>query len=407
MRITEVKVIVTSPQGEMPYYKGVPYRGNYVFVKIVTDNGLYGIGEASLGGRTLIVAETIRKRLAPKLLGADPDRIEDVWQAIFRGVYWRDGPILMSALGGIDMALWDLKGKHLGVPVYSLLGGKTREKLRVYLTSYGTTFEEVLESCQRLMREGCTAIKVGVYYVRFKEIQKYSKYIWEPEPYLRVMPRLFKYLRENIGEEIDLIHDVHERINPIQACRLAKELEPYRLFFLEDPIRPEHKESLRLLRSHTSIPIAVGEHYFTVWDCLPLITEQLVDFLRVDPVHYGGITPTKKLSAIAEPYYIDMAFHGPPDISPVAYAASAHVNLSIPNFGIQEWFPSWPELDEIVKGGPKYEDGYLIVPEEPGLGVDIDEEAAKEHPYEERREAIPARDVLPVLRRLDGSVTDW
>jgi len=384
VKISDVKTIVTCP------------GRNYVLVKIVTDEGLYGVGDATLNGRELAVATALEEHIGSLIIGKDSDRIEDIWQHIFRGTYWRGGPVLMTALAGIDMALWDLKGKRAGLPVYSLLGGKTREKVRVYMHPHGRTFDEVLASCRKVMEIGCTALRVSV------DVPGLPPGMWDPKPYLATTPKLMAYLRENLGDEVDLLHDVHERLNPVQACQLAKDLEPYKLFFLEDPLRPEHKESFRLLRRHTSTPLAMGELYFSKWDCLPLITEQLVDFIRVDISHVGGITEARKIAAIAEPYYVDTAFHGPGDISPIAHAANVHVDISIPNFGIQEYVfleRAFPEVKKVFSGGPEYRDGYIIAPEKPGLGVDVDEEAAKAYEYK--------RAYLPTLRRLDGSVTDW
>jgi len=384
LKITDVKTIVTCP------------RRNYVIVKILTDEGTYGLGDATLNGRELAVAEALRKHIAPLLIGKNPDRIEDIWQYIFRGTYWRGGPVLMTALSGVDMALWDIKGKRAGLPVYSLLGGKTREKVRVYMHVHGKDFEEALEKCRGLIKTGCTALRVSV------DMPDLPPGRWEPKRYLAILPKFISYLRDNLGDDVDLLHDVHERVNPIQACQLARELEPYKMFFLEDPVRPEYKETFRLIRQHTSIPLAMGELYFTKWDCLPLITEQLIDFIRVDLVHVGGITEAKKIAAIAEPYYVETAFHGPGDISPIAHAANVHVDMSIPNFGIQEFVDlekTFPQIKEVFKGGPEYKNGHVTVKEEPGLGVDIDEDAAEKYPYKQS--------FLPTLRRLDGSVTDW
>lgn len=384
LKITEVKTIVTCP------------GRNYVLVKIVTDEGIYGVGDATLNGRELAVAEALREHIGPWLIGKNSDNIEDIWQEIFRGTYWRGGPVLMTALSAVDMALWDLKGKRAGLPVYSLLGGRARNKVRVYMHVHGGNFEEVLEKCRRLLREGCSALRVSV------NVQDLPKGVWEPRSYLTVLPRLMAYLRENLGEKVDLLHDVHERLSPGQACQLARTLEPYKLFFLEDPVRPEHKESLRLIRQHTSTLLAAGEHYFTKWDCLPLIAEQLIDFIRVDLCHVGGITEGRKIAVLAEPYYVKTAFHGPSDISPVGHAANVHLDTATPNFGIQEYVKLetvLPQTKEVFKGGPVYNAGYVTVPEKPGLGVDIDEEAAERFPYRRR--------YLPALRHTDGSVADW
>jgi mannonate dehydratase len=223
--------------------------------------------------------------------------------------------------------------------------------------------------------------------------------LWESSPYLATIPKLFAHLRDKLGDSVELLHDVHERLSPVEAARLARELEPYHLFFLEDPLRPEHKESFRLLRNHTTTPIAMGELFHTKWECLPLITEQLIDYIRCDLGHIGGLTEAKKIAAIAEPYGVKTAWHGPGDIAPVVHAANVHLDLAIPNFGVQEmvFFPD--PVREVMPGGPRYEDGYLVVDDTPGLGCDINEEAAKQHPYQ--------RSYLPVVRRMDGSVHDW
>jgi mannonate dehydratase len=398
MKITEVRTIVTCP------------GRNYVLLKILTDAGVYGVGDATLNGRELSVAETLKEHIGPWLVGKDPRRIEDIWQELFRGTYWRGGPVLQTALAGVDMALWDIKGKLANLPCYELFGGKCREKVRIYSHCGGNSFEEALDSARRLMERGVTVLRIhcGVPGSGGKpdfdwmgdEARKVASF-WDPAAYCRTMPKFFAFLRENLGEEIDFCHDVHERINPIQACKLAKDLEGFRLFFLEDPLRPEHKESFRLLRQHSATPIAMGEVFHTPWEYLTLVTEQLIDFVRLDVDHFGGITPARKMAAIAEPYQIDMAFHGPGDICPITHAANVHIDLSIPNFGVQEWtmrFP--PELSGVVIGGPTYDGaGYVTVDDTPGLGVDIVEEAAAKYPYQRR--------FIPTLRKADGSVTDW
>jgi len=405
MRITNVKTIVTCP------------GRNYVLVKIETDEGVYGVGDATLNGRELAVATTLSEHLSPLLIGRDPDRVEDTWQDIFRGTYWRGGPVLMTALAGIDMALWDIKGKVAGRPVYSLLGGRTRDGALCYTHAAGDTFEEVEENVRRFMEEGFKVVRVqvaiqglvGTYGAgagmgaqapigaRGESLPQVER--WEPSPYLRTIPRLFEHLRSRLGFDVELFHDVHERLTPIEAARLGKELEPYRLFFLEDPLRPEHKESFRIIRQHTVTPIAMGELFNTKWDALPLITEQLIDFIRCDLAHIGGITEARKIAAIAEAYYVRTAWHGPGDISPIAHAANVHLDLAIPNFGVQEMVRFPDEVREVIPGGPQFRDGYLVVEDTPGLGCDINEEAARRYPYQ--------RAYLPVVRRFDGSVHDW
>ena len=397
MKITNIKVLVTCP------------GRNYVLVKIETDEGLYGWGDATLNGRELAVASALEDHIAPLLIGRDPDRIEDTWQMLFRGTYWRGGPVLMTALAGIDLALWDIKGKRAGLPVYSLLGGRTREGALAYAHCGGESFDDVAESILNRMAQGFKVLRaqcaipgnIGTYGMGVKgTVRKDMPFVeqWEPSPYLRTIPRMFEHLRKTLGEEVELLHDVHERLNPVQAARLARELEPYNLFFLEDPLRPEHKESFRLIRQHTTIPIAMGELFHSRWEALPLITEQLIDFIRCDIGHIGGLTEARKIAAIAETYNVATAWHGPPDIAPITHAANVHLDIAIPNFGIQE-MTFFPEVtEEVIPGGPYLEDGYLKVTDAPGLGTDVNEAAAK-YPYQ--------RAYLPMVRRLDGSVHDW
>lgn len=414
MRITEVRVVVTCP------------GRNYVLVKILTDEpGLYGVGDATLNGRELAVAAALQEHLAPLLLGRDPDRIEDIWQSLFRGAYWRGGPVLMTALAGIDTALWDIKGKRAGLPVYSLLGGKTREGALAYTHASGRDPVEVEDSVRHALARGFKVVRAQVampgssstYGAGGPAEAAVARWpageigpwgdggpmpyveIWEPAPYLRTIPKLFAHLRDKLGESVELFHDTHERLTPIQAARLARELEPFRLFFLEDPLRPEHKESFRLIRQHSITPIAMGELFHTKWECLPLLAEQLIDFIRCDLGHIGGITEARKIAAVAECYHIQTAWHGPGDIAPPTHAANVHLDIALPNFGVQEmvFFPE--AVHEVMPGAPAFQNGALYVSDAPGLGVDLNEEAAAKYPYE--------RSYLPVVRRADGAVMDW
>jgi mannonate dehydratase len=401
MKITDIKVIVTSPSR------------NFVLVKIFTDEpGLYGVGDATLNGRELAVAALINDHLKPLLIGKDPDQIEDIWQYIQRGSYWRNGPVLMTGLAGIDIALWDIKGKRAGLPLYSLLGGKCRNGVLCYTHSSGEDIAEATDSVADRIEKGFKVVRsqVGIkgaglkgsYGIRYSHLNRSGlpeEQVWEPGPYLRIIPKLFEHLRVTFGEEIELLHDAHERCTPIEAGRLLKELEPYHLFYLEDPIRPEHKESFRRFRNYSTTPIAMGELFSSKWDCLTLITEQLVDFVRCTVTHIGGITEAKKLAAIAEPYQVKMAFQGPPDISPIAHAANVHLDLAIPNFGVQEWTFHDDPVHEVISGAPVFVDGYLKVGDAPGLGCDINEKLAQKYPYR--------RAYLPTCRRMDGSVQDW
>lgn len=426
MRIQNVRTFVTCP------------GRNYVVVRIETDEpGLYGVGDATLNGRELAVEAALREHIAPLLIGRDPDAIEDIWQMLYRGAYWRGGPVLMTALAGIDLALWDIKGKRAGMPVYSLLGGRTRCGALAYTHAGGKDAVEVEDHARQAMERGFKVVRAqvaipgcaGTYGVGGAAEAASATWPdptsvvkarsgsdggpppwgdggpmpfverWEPAAYLRAIPRLFHHLRSTLGDEIALFHDVHERLTPIQAARLASELEPYHLLFLEDCLRPEMREGFRLIRQHTVTPLGMGELYTNRWECLSLITEQLIDFIRCDIGHIGGITEARKIAAIAETYSVQTAWHGPGDIGPPTHAANVHVDISSPNFGVQEMVFFNDAVHELFPGAPRFVDGYLDVEETPGLGVDFNEKAAAKHPYR--------RAYLPITRRQDGSMHDW
>jgi mannonate dehydratase len=408
LKITDVRVIVTCP------------ARNYVLVKILTSEpGLYGVGDATLNGRELAVATDLEKHLAPLLIGRDPEAIEDTWQYLYRGPYWRGGPVQMTALTGVDLALWDIKGKRAGMPVYQLLGGRTRVGALAYTHASGNDFTEVEDAVRQSMERGFKVVRAQVAVPGLSETYGSDQMkieadlargirhqddlpkteLFEPGPYLRLIPKLFAHLRTKLGEEVELLHDCHERLTPVEAARLAKELEPYHLFYLEDPLRPEYKESFRLIRQHSTTPIAMGELFNTLWDCIDLIKEQLIDYIRCDLGHIGGITNARKVAALAEAFQVKTAWHGPADIGPPTHAANVHVDISIPNFGVQE-MAFFPEVtQEVVPGAPEFKDGYMMVRETPGLGTDVNEELAKKYPYQ--------RAYLPTARRRDGSVQDW
>jgi len=408
LKITDVRVIVTCP------------GRNYVLVKILTNEpGLYGVGDATLNGRELAVAAALEKHIAPLLIGRDPEQIEDIYQYLYRGSYWRSGPVQMTAVAGVDLALWDIKGKRAGMPVYQLLGGRTRIGALAYTHASGGDFAEVEDAVRRGLERGFKCVRAqvalpgleGTYgtSTRRKSEETAGRVdqqdslpqteLFEPGPYLRTVPRLFDHLRSKLGEEVELLHDTHEKLGPIDAARLAHELEPYHLFFLEDLLRPEHKESFRVIRQHSTTPLAMGELFNSLWDCVPLITEQLIDYIRCDLGHIGGITAGRKVAALAEAFQVKTAWHGPADIGPPTHAANVHVDISIPNFGVQEMV-FFPEVTrEVIPGGPTFKDGYMDVDDTPGLGTDVNEEAAKKYPYK--------RAYLPTARREDGSVQDW
>ncbi|MGH2351123.1 MAG: D-galactonate dehydratase family protein [Chloroflexota bacterium] len=404
MRIADVEVMVAG------LLRGGP---NWPIVKIVTDQpGLVGYGNAALSGGELAVTTMIDQHLKPRLLGADPDRIEDTWQLFQRSTYWRGGRVLAGAMAAIDLALWDIKGKRAGLPLYSLLGGKCREKVRCYGHASGRTIEETAEAVRAHQERGYRAIRAQVATPGYEagsygaggagagaeEPPARRVRVWEPTPYLRIVPQLFERLRLDLGPDVDLLHDVHDRLTPIQAAQLAKELEPFHLFFLEDPLPIENKEGLRLLRSATTTPLAIGERFSSKWDCLPLITGQVVDYVRNAMSKSGGLTELRKIATLAEPFQVKTAFQGPTDVGPLAFAATIHLDLAIPNFGIQEDPHFSPEIHELFRGLPGFHDGYYTTGDQPGLGIEVDEAGIKRHPYQPF--------FFPVIRREDGSIQD-
>ncbi|SDR28269.1 D-mannonate dehydratase ManD [Thermostaphylospora chromogena] len=402
MRITDARVIVTCP------------GRNFVTLKIITDEGVTGVGDATLNGRELAVASYLKDHVVPLLIGRDPARIEDTWQYLYKGAYWRRGPVTMSAIAAVDTALWDIKGKVAGLPVYQLLGGRSREGVTVYGHANGETVDEVLEEVARFRDMGYRAVRVQVAVPGLKGTYGVSKdkmfyepadaalpseTEWSTERYLQFVPGVFARVREEFGPDLKLLHDVHHRLTPIEAARLGVALEPYALTWMEDPVPAELQEGFRLIRSHTRTPIAVGEVFNSIWDCHTLITEQLIDYIRTTVVHAGGITHLRRIFDLASLYHVRSGSHGATDLSPVCMAAALHLDISIPNFGLQEYMRHTPETDAVFPHGYRFEDGYLHPSEEPGLGVDIDEELAARYPYK------PA--YLPVARLQDGTMHSW
>lgn len=402
MKITDAKVFVCSP------------GRNFVTLKIYTDQGVYGLGDATLNGRELSVASYLEDHLVPCLIGRDPQQIEDIWQYFYKGAYWRRGPVTMAAIAAVDMALWDIKGKVLNTPVYNLLGGKSRTGVMVYGHANGKDIEDTVDQVGKYIDMGYLSIRAqtGVpgipsTYGVAKDKMFYEpaekglppENVWSTEKYLNHVPKLFKKLREVYGDDPNLLHDVHHRLTPIEAARLGKELEPYHLFWLEDTIPAELQEGFRIIRQHTTTPLAVGEVFNVIWDTHILITEQLIDYVRMSVVHSGGLTHIKKVANFAEIYNIKMGCHGPTDVSPITMAAALHLNISINNFGIQEYMRHTPETDAVFPHNYFFEKGYLNLKDAPGLGVDFDEKLAAKYPYE--------RAYLPVNRKLDGTMFNW
>jgi mannonate dehydratase len=402
MRIVDGRVVVCSP------------GRNFVTLKLLTDKGIYGLGDATLNGRELAVASYLEEHVLPLLIGRDPRRIEDTWQYLYKGAYWRRGPVTMAAIGAVDMALWDIQGKALGVPVYQLLGGASRDRVQVYGHASGSDVDSTLRAIERYRELGYEAIRVqcavpgleGTYgvgrgdlYYEPAEPGKPLEQRWSTERYLDFVPGLFARVRSEFGTEPQLLHDVHHRLTPIEAAQLGKSLEPYRLFWLEDPVPAELQEGFRLIRQHTTTPLAVGEVFNTIHDCQQLIQEQLIDYIRTAVVHSGGLSHLRKIASLAELYHVRTGCHGATDLSPVCLAAALHFDLSVHNFGIQEYMRHSKETDSVFPHEYAFERGTMVPGEAPGLGVDLDEELAAKYPYE--------RAYLPINRKLDGTMHSW
>jgi len=380
LTIRNVKTILTAPDGI-----------NLVVVKIETSEpGLYGIGCATFTQRYLAVATAVEHYLKPFLIGKDPQRIEDLWQTSMVSSYWRNGPVLNNAISGVDMALWDIKGKMAGLPVYELLGGKCREAVAVYRHADGRDIRELEERIRKYMEEGYRYIRcqMGGYGGKGHAIRSPEKSLpgayYDPDAYARSIPRIFEHIRNTIGFEIEVLHDIHERLAPIEAVRVAKQLEPYRLFFLEDALAPEHIDWFPMIRRQCSTPLAMGELFVQPNEWMPLIKNRLIDFIRVHISAIGGITPARKLAVLCEAFGVRTAWHGPGDVSPVGHAANLHLDLSSINFGIQEWSGFSERMKEVFPGCPEIRNGYAYLNGRPGLGIDVNEEEAAKYPCENK-----------------------
>jgi mannonate dehydratase len=402
MRITDAKVIICSP------------GRNFVTLKLITEDGLYGLGDATLNGRELAVASYLTDHAIPSLIGRDARKIEDIWQYFYKGAYWRRGPVTMSAISAVDTALWDIKAKSLNVPLYQLLGGASRDAVLVYGHASGADIEDTVTAVAHYLKLGYKAIRaqsgipgldstygVGRGQMHYEPAEKGlpPENRWSSEKYLDFVPQLFMRLRKEFGPDVHLLHDAHHRLTPIEAARAGRELEPFHLFWLEDPTPAELQEGFRLIRQHTTTPLAVGEVFNTIYDCQQLIQEQLVDYIRTTVVHAGGITHLKKIASLAEMYQVRTGSHGATDLSPVCMAAALHFDLSVHNFGIQEYMRHTPETDRVFPHSYSFENGLMHPGEASGLGVDIDESLAAKWPYE--------RAYLPVNRKLDGTMHNW
>lgn len=407
MKITGAEVFVGGP------------GKNYVTLKIMTDAGIYGLGDASLNCRETLPARFLQDYLIPCLIGMDPRNSEDIWQYFYRGAYFRRGPISMAAIGAIDMALWDIKGKIAGLPVYQLLGGKSRDAALVYAHATGATLDDLLESIARYQSLGYKAVRVqcgipgmpvGGYGIAAKGdnqdqfITQFGELpdteIWDTEKYLRYMPTVLEKIRERFGDDLKVLHDVHHRLLPREAAAFGKEVEKYNLFWMEDPTPADDQSALKLIRQHTTTPIAIGEVFNSIWDCKQLIEEELIDFIRVSVTYAGGITHVRRIVELAGLHHVRTGFHGAPSHSPLSMAAQGHMNLWAPNFGIQEYLVlGTPECDALFPSDHHYEDGMFHITDAPGLGVDFDEKEAKRYSYK--------RVYHPVVRLEDGTMWNY
>ena len=402
MKIADARVFVCSP------------GRNFVTLKITTEDGTTGIGDATLNGREKSVVAYLEDHLIPCLIGKDARQIEDIWQYFYRGAYWRRGPVTMTAIGAIDTALWDIKGKMLGAPVYELLGGASRKGVMVYGHASGANAEEAVANAQDYVEKGYRAVRIqsgvpgmdstygvgrGKYFYEPADRTLPPENEWSTRKYLNFAPELFEKTRAAVGDVVHLLHDVHHRLTPIEAARLGKDLEPYNLFWLEDAVQCELQAGFEHIRQHTTTPLAVGEVFNSIYDCQELLSKQLIDYIRMTVSHGGGITQLRKIAAFADVYHVRTGCHGATDMSPACIAACLHFGMWVPNFGVQEFMLHTEETREIFGATYSMKDGYVHPGDAPGLGVEFDESSVEKYPY------VPA--YLPVNRREDGTMWNW
>ena len=423
VRIRDIRVILTEPDDI-----------RLVIVKIETSEpDLYGVGCATFTQRPTAVAAAINDYLRPFLIGRDVADIEDIWQSSYVSSYWRNGPVLNNALSGIDQALWDIKGKMAGMPVYDLLGGKARDAAAVYVHASGNEPEDVEERMRAFMEQGFHYIRVQVQTPGFSTYgtrtgteggepqsvaegpawittnlrsydptkrYKHPGGVFEAKPYIRSALRLFEHIRSTVGGDVEILHDVHERIPPVLGVKFAKDVEQFDLFFLEDLFAPEDNDYFKIVRSQCATPLAMGELYNNPHEMIPMVKDRLIDFMRVHMSQIGGITPAKKLAALCEAFAVRTAWHGPGDTSPVGHAANLMLDLNTWNFGIQEYSIFPEKTKEVFPGCPEVRDGYMWANGRPGLGIDIDEKLAARFPFKD----YEFGGAWDTVRRADGSV---
>ncbi|MBC9889063.1 MAG: starvation-sensing protein RspA [Opitutae bacterium] len=399
IKITKVKIIHTYPN-----------RTGFGVVKVETSEaGLWGIGCATGIRRYATLTAAVEKYLDPLLRGKDPDNIEDIWQTVNVSTYWRNGPILNTVLAGLDQALWDIKGKRAGLPVYQMFGGKCRFAVDCYGHASGNDLEELKDSITSFREQGFRHIRIqlgrygsphlaeGVPDFRKGGFGVASDSVMEIRPYMKIVPRIFEMARNEFGDEPEFLHDIHELLPPIEAINLVKELEQYRPFFIEDPFAPEDIGYFKILREQSSCALAMGELFNNPNESVGQIVDRLIDFLRIHVSQIGGITPAMKVARLCEWFNVRTAWHGPSNTSPIGHVGNAHMDLAIWNFGIQEQVIFGPETQEVFSNCPKFENGYMVINEAPGFGMDIDEEKAAKYP-------LPSEPwYRPIMRRPDGT----
>jgi len=402
MKIVNAKVFVCSPSR------------NFVTLKIETDEGIYGIGDATLNGRELAVASYLEDHVVPMLIGKDASRIEDIWQYLYRGVYWRRGAVTMSSIAAVDVALWDIKAKKANMPLYQLLGGKSRDRVRVYAHANGMNIDHLLDEIREMKELGYSAIRIqsGIPGIAktYGVTEKGAKYepanaplpdeqVWNTSKYMNHIESVFSVVREEFGYDIDILHDVHNRLTPNEAAQLGKMLEKYRPFWLEDVVPAENQDSFRLIRERTTAPLAVGEVFNSIWDCKELIENQFIDYIRSTIVHAGGLTHLRRIADFASLYHVRTGCHGATDLSPITMGCALHFDTWVPNFGIQEHMPHDDIVNEVFPNDYRFENGYMYCGEKAGHGVYFNEDLAVKFPYK------PA--YLPVNRLEDGTLWNW
>jgi mannonate dehydratase len=361
-------------------------------VKITTDQpGLYGYGCATFTQRADLIEPAVVRYLKPLLVGKPADRIEDTWQMAYNSSYWRNGPVENNAISGVDQALWDIKGRMANMPVYQLLGGKAREAADLYGHAEGAEIVQTIESAKRFIAQGFrhVRIQVGVPGMagygsptgggRIPSLHEAP--VFEREAARKRAMALFEAARKELGDEVKLLHDAHERYTPTEAVKLCKDAEQFNLFFLEDPVSPEDIAWFRNIRAQCATPLAMGELFNSPHEWTPLIQERLIDYMRMHISQMGGLTPARKVAAMGEIFNVRTAWHGPGDVSPIGHMCNVHLSLASTKFGILEYTPFNEATREIFSGCPEMKGGYMYANERPGWGIEVDEAAAAKRPF--------------------------